>query len=167
MKYVIEWDPVVNNGVGWDLIPIWSFKRIPCGNYPPDSIVEGPSRPARCLQFCCVQLFTSTAGCPAENGPKVTTWLSTFSHEPCKYIQNWFSLKWKSLIFTSLLTALLMVMLLSINDFTHIKTRNKHDLMWCVLCTFCQNLRVDSSAFDENSFYSYIQSRQSVCETSN
>lgn len=27
MKYVIEWDSVVNNGVGWDLIPICSFKE--------------------------------------------------------------------------------------------------------------------------------------------
>lgn len=25
IKYVIEWDSVLNDGVGWDLIPIWSF----------------------------------------------------------------------------------------------------------------------------------------------
>lgn len=25
IKYVIEWGSVVNDGVGWDLIPIWSF----------------------------------------------------------------------------------------------------------------------------------------------
>lgn len=25
IKYVTEWGSVVNDGVGWDLIPIWSF----------------------------------------------------------------------------------------------------------------------------------------------
>lgn len=25
INYVIEWGSVVNDGVGWDLIPIWSF----------------------------------------------------------------------------------------------------------------------------------------------
>lgn len=90
IKYVTEWGSVVNDGVGWDLIPICLFREylVIITPHPPPQTALWSARavqPGACKP-CCVQPFTGTAHCRAENGPKVTTWFCTFPLKSFNYI---------------------------------------------------------------------------------
>lgn len=89
IKYVTEWGSVVNDGVGWDLIPICLFREylVIITPHPPPQTALWSARavqPGACKP-CCVQPFTGTAHCRAENGPKVTTWFCTFPLKSFNY----------------------------------------------------------------------------------